>query len=83
MQANSESLHRLADISSVEVFLEVPATRSNDKVGPLCVKLPRVPDAREQSSSGGRICSADRATCLTCPRRSRRQPWCRRVRSLR
>ena len=48
LRANSERLHRFADISAVEGFLDELAARSEDKGGALCVKLPRAPGAREQ-----------------------------------
>jgi uncharacterized protein YceH (UPF0502 family) len=47
LRTNSERLHRFADLSSVEGFLEELATRSVDKGGPLCVKLARSAGARE------------------------------------
>ncbi len=47
LRANSERLHRFADISSVEGFLEELVQRSQEKGGPLVVKLPRAPGARE------------------------------------
>ncbi len=47
LRANCERLHRFADMSSVEGFLDELATRSADKGGPLVVKLPRAPGARE------------------------------------
>src|SRR3954470_11738800 len=47
LRANSERLHRFADLSSVEGFLDELANRSEDKGGPLAVKLPRAPGARE------------------------------------
>ena len=43
LRINCERLHRFADISSVEGFLEELAA----KVAPLVVKLPRAPGARE------------------------------------
>jgi uncharacterized protein YceH (UPF0502 family) len=48
LRANAERLHRFADISAVEGFLAELAERADDKGGPLCVKLPRAPGAREQ-----------------------------------
>ena len=36
-----------ADVSSVEAFLDELAARPDDKGGPLVVKLPRAPGARE------------------------------------
>ena len=47
LRANCERLHRFADMSSVEGFLDELATRAADKGGPLVVKLPRAPGARE------------------------------------
>ena len=44
LRANTERLHRFADISSVEGFLDELAAREP----PLVVKLPRAPGAREQ-----------------------------------
>ena len=48
LRANSERLHRFADISAVEGFLDELAARSDEKGGALCAKLPRAPGAREQ-----------------------------------
>ena len=48
LRANAERLHRFADVSAVEGFLDELAARADDKGGPLCVKLPRAPGAREQ-----------------------------------
>ena len=48
LRANSDRLHRFADMSSVEGFLDELAARGDDKGGPLCVKLPRASGAREQ-----------------------------------
>ena len=47
LRANCERLHRFADVSSVEAFLEELAERSDEKGGPLAMKLPRSPGARE------------------------------------
>jgi uncharacterized protein YceH (UPF0502 family) len=47
LRANSDRLHRFADVSSVEAFLDELAARSEEKGGPLVVKLPRAPGARE------------------------------------
>src|SRR5919198_4485047 len=44
LRINSERLHRFADISAVEAFLQELATRP---AGPLVVELPRLPGARE------------------------------------
>ncbi len=47
LRANSERLHRFADISSVDGFLDELAERADEKGGPLALKLPRAPGARE------------------------------------
>jgi len=47
LRANSERLHRFADLSSVEAFLDELAERAAEKGGPLVVKLPRAAGARE------------------------------------
>ena len=47
LRANCDRLHRFADMSSVEGFLDELATRAADKGGPLVLKLPRAPGARE------------------------------------
>jgi uncharacterized protein YceH (UPF0502 family) len=47
LRANTDRLHRFADVSSVEAFLDELAARADDKGGPLVVKLPRAPGARE------------------------------------
>lgn len=47
LRANTERLHRFADISSVEGFLDELAARPAEAGGPLVVKLPRAPGARE------------------------------------
>ena len=47
LRANAERLHRFADLSSVEGFLEELAARPDEKGGALVVKLPRAPGARE------------------------------------
>jgi len=44
LRGNSDRLHRFADISAVQAFLEELATRP---AGPLVVQLPRLPGARE------------------------------------
>ncbi|MDO9159686.1 MAG: DUF480 domain-containing protein [Burkholderiaceae bacterium] len=48
LRINSERWYRFADISSVDAFLEELQDRSAEKGGPLVVKLPRAPGAREQ-----------------------------------
>jgi uncharacterized protein YceH (UPF0502 family) len=47
LRTNSERLHRFADLSSVEGFLQELLDRAADKGGALVVKLPRAPGARE------------------------------------
>jgi uncharacterized protein len=47
LRTNTERLHRFADVSAVEGFLDELAARSSDKGGALAVKLPRAPGARE------------------------------------
>ena len=47
LRTNSERLHRFADLSAVEGFLDELATRSVEKGGPLVVRLPRAPGSRE------------------------------------
>jgi uncharacterized protein YceH (UPF0502 family) len=44
LRGNSERLHKFADISAVEAFLQELAARP---AGPLVVQLPRLPGARE------------------------------------
>jgi len=48
LRINCERWYRFADISSVEAFLEELQDRSEEKGGPLVVKLPRAPGMREQ-----------------------------------
>jgi len=48
LRINAERLHRFADISSVEAFLEELATRPDASGGALVVKLARHPGEREQ-----------------------------------
>jgi uncharacterized protein len=48
LRINSERLHRFADLSAVEGFLDELATRSEDKGGALVVKLARHAGEREQ-----------------------------------
>ena len=47
LRSNAERLHRFADVSSVDAFLNELAERSPEKGGPLVVKLPRAAGARE------------------------------------
>jgi uncharacterized protein len=47
LRANTERLHRFADVSSVEAFLDELAARPQEKGGALALKLPRAPGARE------------------------------------
>ena len=48
LRLNAERWYRFADISSVEGFLDELQERAAEKGGPLVVKLPRAPGAREQ-----------------------------------
>ena len=48
LRAASERLHRFADVSSVEGYLEQLANRGAESGGPLVVLLPRSPGMREQ-----------------------------------
>ena len=48
LRTSAERLHRFADVSAVEGFLDELATRPAEKGGPLVAKLPRAPGAREQ-----------------------------------
>ena len=48
LRLNSERWYKFADISSVDGFLDELQDRSTEKGGPLVVKLPRAPGAREQ-----------------------------------
>ena len=47
LRTASERLHRFADLSSVEGFLDELAGRSGEKGGAMVMKLPRAPGARE------------------------------------
>jgi uncharacterized protein YceH (UPF0502 family) len=47
LRANTDRLHRFADQSALDGFLDELAERSEEKGGPLVVKLPRAPGARE------------------------------------
>lgn len=47
LRAASERLHRFADVSSVEGYLQQLAERAADDGGPLVVLLPRSPGSRE------------------------------------
>ena len=47
LRTNSERLHRFADLSAVEGFLDELAARADEKGGPLAVKLPRAAGSRE------------------------------------
>ncbi len=48
LRLNTERWYKFLDIASVDGFLEEMQDRSADKGGPLVVKLPRAPGAREQ-----------------------------------
>jgi uncharacterized protein len=47
LRTAAERLHRFADISSVDGFLDELAARDPSRGGPLVLKLPRAPGARE------------------------------------
>jgi uncharacterized protein YceH (UPF0502 family) len=47
LRLHCERLHRFADTSAVEAFLDELAERAPGKGGPLALKLPRAPGARE------------------------------------
>ena len=47
LRANSERLHRFADLSAVEGFLDELAARPEEKGGPLAARLARAPGSRE------------------------------------
>ena len=47
LRTASERLHRFADLSSVEGFLDELAARPEEKGGALVMRLPRAPGARE------------------------------------
>jgi uncharacterized protein YceH (UPF0502 family) len=47
LRLNTERWHKFLDIGSVEAFLEELQDRTEDKGGPLVLKLPRLPGARE------------------------------------
>lgn len=47
LRTNTERLHKFADLSALEGFLEDLAVRSEADGGPLAVKLARAPGARE------------------------------------
>jgi uncharacterized protein YceH (UPF0502 family) len=47
LRTSTERLHRFADVSSVDGFLIELAERTAEKGGPLVLKLPRAPGARE------------------------------------
>jgi uncharacterized protein len=47
LRTNAERLHRFADLSSVESFLDELAGRADDKGGPAALRLPKAPGARE------------------------------------
>jgi uncharacterized protein YceH (UPF0502 family) len=53
LRANCERLHRFADLSAVEAFLDELAERPAEKGGALVVKLPRAPGAREPAAPAG------------------------------
>ncbi len=63
LRLNTERWYKFLDIASVDGFLEELQERSADKGGPLVVKLPRAPGAREQRWAH-LLCGAVDATAL-------------------
>ena len=67
LRQNTERLHRFADVSSVEGFLEELAEREQ----PMAVKLPRAPGAREARWAHllcGPVASVEHAVAVALPR---------------
>lgn len=67
LRQNTERLHRFADVSSVEGFLEELAEREP----PFAVKLPKAPGAREARWAhllSGPVASVDQAVAAALPR---------------
>lgn len=67
LRQNTERLHRFADVSSVEGFLEELAAREP----PMAVKLPKAPGAREARWAHllcGPVASVQEATAVAAPR---------------
>ena len=67
LRQNTERLHRFADVSSVEGFLEELAEREQ----PMAIKLPRAPGAREARWAHllcGPVASVEHAVAAALPR---------------
>ncbi|MGQ3050690.1 MAG: YceH family protein [Roseateles sp.] len=67
LRQNTERLHRFADVSSVEGFLEELAAREQ----PMAIKLPRAPGAREARWAHllcGPVASVEHAVAVALPR---------------
>lgn len=67
LRQNTERLHRFADVSSVEGFLEELAERQK----PLAIKLPKAPGAREARWAHllcGPVASVEQAAAAAMPR---------------
>jgi hypothetical protein len=64
LRANTDRLHRFADVSSVEGFLAELAERAAEKGGPLVIKLPRAAGERE-SRWAHLLCGAVDVSALT------------------
>jgi len=47
LRSGTERMHKFADVSSVEAFLDELAARPEDAGGPLVLRLPRAPGERE------------------------------------
>lgn len=79
LRINADRWYKFLDIASVDAFLEELQDRSDEKGGPLVVRLPRAPGAREQrwahllcgpveltshAASSGEVCAPDRSDRL-------------------
>lgn len=67
LRANADRWYKFLDIGSVEAFLDELRERGEDKGGPLVVKLPRAPGAREQRWAHLLSGPVDTAPVLTAP----------------
>ncbi len=67
LRANADRWYKFLDIGSVEAFLDELRERGEDKGGPLVVKLPRAPGAREQRWAHLLCGPVDTAPVLTAP----------------
>lgn len=70
LRSHCERLHRFADASSVEGFLDELAGRAPEQGGPLALRLARAPGAREPRWAhllGGPVDAADRTPAEASP----------------